>query len=500
MLLRNSLWHLSGSAVPALVALATVPLLIRGVGLEGFGIITLITSVVGYFGIVDLNLSTGSIRYLSQFHANSEDESFRETFWFGLMFYIGIGLLGGVLLMALAATLLNQFFEISTALHDDALRALRIAALGFALTQLQNYLLVVPQAIQRYDRSAQGEAFFGVLVNVLSATVAMAGGGIEGVIAARVIVSAINTLWLVWLLRHLCIPLQPRWPGPAIRQALTSFSVYAYLSRLASLLHQHADKLIIGALAGPVALAFYAVPNQLASRVLGLTYRLGSVIYPRVSALAATGQREPLRLLYLDATRWLTYLNLAALGLIALTGEEFLRRWVGPAFVEEAYPVLLLVTLGLLLDSLTTIPSLVNDGLGHPRLTGGFALARGLIGVPLVYLGTQLAGIIGAASAHLLASVLMGTLFLVYVHGRSVPVTLADTWRLAWLPALGVGIAALLLVLPLRWLLPPGVPGLLMLAGAASLALLGFALTLLVNDSERATLHSAARRLLPGAC
>ena len=104
MLLRNSLWHLSGSAIPALVALATVPLLIRGVGLEGFGIITLVTSVVGYFGIVDLNLSAGSIRYLSQFHASSEDENFRETFWFGLMFYTAIGLLGGVLL-ALLATL-----------------------------------------------------------------------------------------------------------------------------------------------------------------------------------------------------------------------------------------------------------------------------------------------------------------------------------------------------------------------------------------------------------
>ena len=43
MLLRNSLWHLSGSALPALVALATMPLLIGGVGLEGFGIITLVT-------------------------------------------------------------------------------------------------------------------------------------------------------------------------------------------------------------------------------------------------------------------------------------------------------------------------------------------------------------------------------------------------------------------------------------------------------------------------
>jgi len=251
------------------------------------------------------------------------------------------------------------------------------------------------------------------LVNLLSAAVAIAGGGIAGVIAARVAVSAINTVWLVWLISHLGLPLQPRWPGIDIRKALTGFSAYAYLSRLASMLHQHADKLIIGSLAGPVALAFYAVPNQLASRVLGLTYRLGSVIYPRVSALAATGQREPLRLLYLDATRWLTYLNLAVLGIIALTGEEFLRRWVGPAFVNEGYPVLLLVTLGLLLDSLTNIPSLVNDGLGHPRLTGRFALARGLAGVPMVYAGTQLAGIVGAAIAHLLASALMGTLFLV---------------------------------------------------------------------------------------
>ena len=57
MLLRNSLWHLSGSALPALVALATVPLMIHGLGLEGFGVVTLITSVVGYFGVLDANLS-----------------------------------------------------------------------------------------------------------------------------------------------------------------------------------------------------------------------------------------------------------------------------------------------------------------------------------------------------------------------------------------------------------------------------------------------------------
>jgi O-antigen/teichoic acid export membrane protein len=68
MLLRNSIWNLTGLALPTLVALATVPILIHYLGLEGFGVITLIGSVVGYFGVLDLNLTAGSIKYLSLIH------------------------------------------------------------------------------------------------------------------------------------------------------------------------------------------------------------------------------------------------------------------------------------------------------------------------------------------------------------------------------------------------------------------------------------------------
>jgi len=165
MLLRNSLWHLSGSALPALVALATVPLMIHGLGLEGFGVVTLITSVVGYFGVLDANLSAGSIKFLAEHHARQDHRRFAETFWFGAGFYSLLGLVGGLLLLIFAEYLLDHLFKVSATLHADALLGMQIAALGFALLQIQNYLLVVPQALQRFDRSASGEAFFGVLVN-----------------------------------------------------------------------------------------------------------------------------------------------------------------------------------------------------------------------------------------------------------------------------------------------------------------------------------------------
>ena len=497
MLLRNSLWHLSGIAIPALVALTTVPFLISGLGLEGFGIITLITSVVGYFGILDLNLSAGTIKYLAQYHAQKDQARFAETFWFGALFYGVIGVIGGALLALIGAGVLIHYFSISATLLTETLLTLKIAAIGFALTQWQNYLVSVPQALQRYDQSAQGEAFFGVVVNVVSAYVAVAGGGIVGVMTARVVISALNTAWLVGLLKHLGIFTAPVWPRRDIRRTLTHFSAYAYLSRLASMLHQHADKLIIGSIAGPIALALYTVPNQLASRVLGLTYRLGSVVYPRVSALAVDGNPDVLRQLYLDATRWLTYLNFAVLGLIALVGEDFLRRWVGPEFVKDGYPILLLITFALLIDSLTQIPSLINDGLGHPKVTGRFALARGIIGVPMVYAGTLIAGIQGAALAHLLASAIMATLFLMYVHNRTVPISLQDTFKNAWLPSFSSGLAALLITLPLRWVMNDGLVSLLIQVSGAALVLCLFGFVFLSNDTERILVLSVVRRLIP---
>ena len=498
MLLRNSLWHLSGNAVPALVALATVPFLIRGLGLEGFGIVTLISSIVGYFGVLDINLSAGSIRYLSHYHAQNDRERFAETFWFGFIFYTALGLTGCILLFAFAHPLLSFFFNASDVPAEQTLQALQLAGLGFLFSQWQNYLMIVPQALQRYDRAAQGEAFFGVMVNIISAVVAMTGSGIAYVIGARITVSALHSLWLVWLLSQLHLDLKPVWPRRSIAGDLTGFSAYAYLSRIASLLHQHADKLIIGAIAGPQALTFYAVPSQLASRILGLTYRLSSVIYPRVAALAALDESVQLRRMYLDVTRLLTYINVAVLGIIALTGEEFLRRWVGAEFVDGSYPVLLLVTLGLLMDSLTNIPSMVNDGLGYPRVTGSFALVRGLLGVPLVFIGTQSGGILGAAAAHLLASAVMTVIFLIYVHGHTVPVTLSDTLRLSWMPGFVTGAGALSLMLPLKYWLPDTLIGMLMLAGVATLTLVAAGFAFVASFDERHALWSVTRRYLPG--
>lgn len=495
MLIRNSLWNVTGSALPAIAALASVPLLIASLGVEGFGIVTLVSSVIGYFAVLDINLSAGAIKYLAESHAAGDKQRFDETFWFGALFYGLLGMVGGLAIFFGGALLVDGIFNLPAHSHATTVLAMQVGAAGFALNQMQSYLLVVPQSLQRYDRSAQSEAFFGVLVNVASVIAALLVGSVAAVIAARVLVSLLNVLYLAWLIRSLKLEIRLAWPGPDVRAALTRFSAYAYLSKIATTLHQHGDKLIVGALAGPVALTFYTVPATLASRILGLTYRLSSVIYPMTSALAASARIHELRPIYLGTMRYVTYINLIALGVIVLAGDEFLRHWVGENFVIQGYPVLVLMTVALLFDSLTNIPSMVNDALGYPEVSGRFALLRGLLGVGLVYVGALIAGIVGAAVAHLVTALVMSISFLLFVHERTVPVSFNDSLLQGFGKSISVGMLVFGVLFPIKWLIPQGLFGTALIVSAAllTLALAGFAF--IVSGDERAALLAVARRL-----
>jgi len=55
-LARNVLWNLLGTGAPLLVAIVVIPVLIEGLGIERFGVLTIAWMVVGYFSLFDLGL------------------------------------------------------------------------------------------------------------------------------------------------------------------------------------------------------------------------------------------------------------------------------------------------------------------------------------------------------------------------------------------------------------------------------------------------------------
>jgi O-antigen/teichoic acid export membrane protein len=160
--------------------------------------------------------------------------------------------------------------------------------------------------------------------------------------------------------------------------------------------------------------------------------------------MAARGELARLDRAYLKATRYVVFLNAAILVLVAVFAQQILRYWMNEEFARNGALVLAVMALSQFVDSLTSLPSLVNDGMGHPRVSGLFAVTRALAGLGIVYAGVALWGIDGAAWGHLAASVLFTAAFLVYVHGRTVPTSFARLLSQGYAPGLaGVALVAI---------------------------------------------------------
>ena len=194
----------------------------------------------------------------------------------------------------------------------------------------------------------------------------------------------------------------------------------------------------------------------------------------------ATNNRD----LYERNFAWLLGVNvLVALVLLAVFAYPLLAYWMDEQFARNGAAVLALMALSQFVDSLTSLPSLVNDGMGHPRVTGLFAVTRALAGVAIVYAGVAGWGIAGAAWGHLGASILFTLAFLAYVHGRTVPTSLLRLCTRAYVPGMaGAAGVALAASLAEHWFHRGALDFALILA--STLALLGLAGMLFVVEGD----------------
>src|SRR5437867_10197401 len=99
-LARNAVWNLLSLTAPMLVALGAVPALIRTLGAERFGILTLAWMLIGYCSLFDLGLGRALTKLVSQGPGvepdSRNDGGVASTVWTALSLMTALGC-GGAL-------------------------------------------------------------------------------------------------------------------------------------------------------------------------------------------------------------------------------------------------------------------------------------------------------------------------------------------------------------------------------------------------------------------
>ena len=427
--LRNSAFHFVGGLLPAVALFVTIPILLHRMGPDAYGALVLITSIVGYFGIMDINATAGTVKYVAEHQARGEHDEVDRVVSFGLLIYLGIGLAGAAALFLGAAWLVDTAFKIPLTWRDDAFGALQVSALAFFFGQLQLFLQSMPQALGRFDLSGQFDALFGTLVPLATIAVVLGGGGLTAIVIARLLLSICHCTALLVTVRRLLPSLRLRRPDRSTSRKVASFSAFSYLQRLASVTYLNADKLLIGAQLSLSALATYVVPYTLVSRVFALVHRLMQAIFPLSSALHARGDAITLKATFIYVSRYIAFLNVALCLILAIFSREILTYWLHKDADPAAVFIVIVVAYTLMVESFSNVPTLVNDGLGKPHVTGIAAILRVSAGVLAAAWALQWGGIVEVALSQLLVSIVFASAFLAFVHRVSLPWTFRSIAR-----------------------------------------------------------------------
>ena len=280
-LARNATWSVAGLLIPVVLLFLTVPIYIRHLGLASFGKWSAVTGLIGMFGALNFELGTSTTKFVAQFEAEKDEESVSATVTAALLLFVVIsGVATGTVLLA-APWLSNVIFDSVT---DDDVRLLRIVGAGVFPTVALPLLWGILNGRQLYSWSqglVMARTFLMAAIGVASL---MWGGGL--LVFAR---SQIGMLWAIALatamvcVRHIHAPLRF---GAALRvfPDVFRFGMHSFAATLGSQLVTTADRLIVSAILGPEAVAFYTVPQSVAYRIHALVLAVSRVLLPHFSS------------------------------------------------------------------------------------------------------------------------------------------------------------------------------------------------------------------------
>jgi O-antigen/teichoic acid export membrane protein len=406
-----------------LVALGTIPALIRTLGADRFGILTLAWMLIGYCSLFDLGLG----RALTKLVAERTDD-LASSVWTALTLMLALGCGGAVIFAAAAGLISHSALRIPAAMQAETAVSLRWIAAAIPVVTLTAGLRGILEARQQFGWLSAVRTITGVLT--------FAGPLAAAELSPRLpaVVVTIAAIRLVSLAAHaiLCAYLTPELLADRrVRVELTiplfRFGGWCTVSNLLSPLMVSMDRFLVGIFLPVASVAYYATSYEIASKLQVLPAAVMGVLFPAFSdSLAHDRQRA--RRLYLRGVAAIAGMVAPPAVLMVALAYPGLSLWLGDNFAAHGYQVLRLLAVGVLINATAAAPSAFLQAAGRPDVNAKLHMLEFPLYVPLACWMISTYGIEGAALAWV-ARVTLDAGLLFWLAERLVPAPARMQWE-----------------------------------------------------------------------
>jgi O-antigen/teichoic acid export membrane protein len=392
---RHTGYNLIGSVIPIVLSLVTVPIYLKLVGPDRYGVLSIAWLLLGYFGLFDLGLGRAtSFRIASLRDASPQARA--DTFWSALAVNIGMGFVGGLVLWVAAGYFFGHAFKVSAQLRPEMLGAVPLLAAAVPVATMMGVLTGAVQGRERFLEINMNSVMSTALFQLLPLAVAWKyGPNLVWLLAAALSARVVGALGLAYRCWQELVRGQRITPHRSEIVTLLKYGGWVNLTSIFGPVLVMIDRFAIGALIGASAVTSYTVPVQLGQRLTILPAALTTALFPRLSAAkpeerSALAERALLSLAGLTAAAFV-----AAVFVIG----PFLQLWVGKRLGPEAGMIGRCFVAATFANSLSLISFTRLQASGRPDLVTKILLAEIPPYLAVLYVGMHYFGLRGAAVA-----------------------------------------------------------------------------------------------------
>lgn len=416
---KNTIWNVGGNVLPLVLGAVTIPLLIPRLGLERFGVLTLLWTIIGYFSLFDFGLGRAITQQVATSLGEGRQSDIPQILKAGLEFTVLTGLLGTAVLFSGAYPLSYYGMGVSSSLHREVYVSLIIASVGIPLATLSNGLRGALEGYERFRASNIARMLLGASI-FLSPVIAVTvhGNSLITVTLWLVCARLVSCLLFTWLVVRL--PSGKFWYAsilPDTRKKLFSFGAWMAVTNLVSPILVSADRFFISYILGAGVVAYYTVPFEFLVRLLILPGALGASLLPSLARGRRTNSAGMDEMF--SKSLKIVVLAMCLLCLLAAAiAYPAMDLFISNDFASKSWPLATILSVGVLVNGVAYLPYTALHAHGKAKPTGLLHLIEFVVYIPILFLFIQWMGLIGAAIAWLLRVV--GDAFFLFIIYRNV--------------------------------------------------------------------------------
>lgn len=416
-------WNLGGLAAPLLFAAVSVPVLVKQLGNERFGLLALAWALIGFAGVFDLGIGRATTHLLAHLRGSGRLADVPVVISTAVRLALKSGVIGtGVLLLVIASGA-PTYIKYSAELGSEVSVAAIVISLTIPVQALSAMFKGVNEAFENFAainllRVGLGAANFLGPMLVASFTRELP------LLVGTLLISRLAALVLYRWCAASCIRKQTGLHitevtarSNEIARKLLHFGGWFTVSSIVNPFLAHADRFLIGGIISAAAVASYAIPFDVVVQSLVVVGAITTAIFPSLTALLRRDPDAASRSFY----KWLAIATGAIGGIaIILAGlvDFIFPLWLGDQMPAQASEVGKVLCLGLVPYAVGTMYVALIHAHGRPDITAKCHVLEFIIVLPFLYWVITHHGVLGAAWAWTGRLVLETAAFVVWFYAR----------------------------------------------------------------------------------